>query len=623
MDMVIGYLVPRFNCEQVDFDIIKKDLDRLKIFSISIDETVDLVDKKILMCDENVPLTVPNNFFVKETLCVNKEYAEKNYNHVLDIVLYICKNTKNDTITIRDSILITDEIIEAIINNPNIKKVTLGNKDDVYLLTAEMYEKFKKTEVIEVKTYGVVEELEDNFDNLIGYNSRRNLIGYSDYNDLINNDSFHFSTPLTHEELKYFKYLNKSANVQFKNQNYDILFDSINILRECGHTGDIRISIEEKNDFNSYIFGHLDKIKYFDNVEVYLSGATHSLKDYMKYEKKLIDLIVDAINLSPFEKYLFAYNVVKKFKKYKENEDDKTSARDLYQIFDNEYMVCVGYSKLLGDLLDKLGIESYEESVSVDVGMDNIPNDEKPLPDFVYDEKTGELKEFLTDSAGHARRKIHLVDPKYGIEGYYFADPTWDNSLEKDFYSYALMTADEYVATDRYNYYSFYNLSELLSVHSLEEFYLKINIMIDKRKRINEKDVIQSFYSFFEKFDKEFYDILIAKYGNVLSYNFKLDKELTQSIFLDIGERILEKTNNVILGSTFKEAITVLYRDCYGIKNPEELENTVNKIMEYNKKRHAKCFPKRYKIDQNDNRMVLFNMYNKFDMEDEEPKLGI
>lgn len=44
--------------------------------------------------------------------------------------------------------------------------------------------------------------------------------------------------------------------------------------------------------------------------------------------------------------------------------------------------------------------------------------------------------------------------------------------------------------------------------------------------------------------------------------------------------------------------------------------------MQYNKERHAKCFPTRYKVDSNDNKMVVLNVYNKFDL-DEEPKLGI
>ena len=305
--------------------------------------------------------------------------------------------------------------------------------------------------------------------------------------------SKNFRDPLTEGELFYLKLINPNCTITISHTDYDNAFKIINRLRDNGHTANIKISITDKNLLNNYIFSNIDKIKYTKDIEVYLVGKTFSLTDYMKYEKKLLDLIMPAINLSPFEKYLFAYNVTKKFKKYNENEENKTSARDLYQIIDNKFMVCVGYSKLLGDLLDKLGIENYVDSVSVDIGLDDIPNENKPLPDFVYDEKKGTMKELETIPAGHFRRKIHLVDPKYGIDGYYFADPTWDNDMEHDAYNHALMTEEEYIALDRYNYYNVSSgIVELFFVHSLEEFYLKINNYLDRKSNKTEVDVVGS-----------------------------------------------------------------------------------------------------------------------------------
>ena len=286
-------------------------------------------------------------------------------------------------------------------------------------------------------------------------------------------------------------------------------------------------------------------------------------------------------------------------------------------------MVCVGYSKLLGDLLNKLGIESYEDSVVVDTGLDIISsNDDKPLPDFIYDEKTGDLKEVMTEGAGHARRKIHLVDPKYGIDGYYFADPTWDNDMKHDTYNYALMTEEEYIGTDRYNYYSVVlGTRELFFIHSLEEFYFKINFYLDKNRKKSEVDVLSSLLDEFSKLDREFYQSFISKYGEIKTFSYTYSKEQIQDRLLDIGERILQKTDNIVDGKLFKEGIYSLYKRAYGLSG-EELEIKVNEIMEYNKKRHAVCFPTRYKIDRDDNRMILHNMYNKFDI-DIEPKLGV
>lgn len=621
MEIIKGYYVPKFNCKEISTDKIKECLDELKVAKITVDGSLLFPDKKILMCDIDNPVMFVDNFFYNRSICIDASYFELHKKEIVELVAYICRNTKEDRIKIDDSILITEEVINAILSNSNLKEVTLGSKEDVFTLTEDMYKRFKESSITSVMTYGVDESLKDNFDSLIGYNYKRNLIGFDDYESLQKKDKMFLYQPLSDEEMSNLKYINKNAEISFSSTDYDNTFKCLNRLRECGHTGLIVISIEEKNALNNYLFSHLDMIKNTDNVEVRLMGTNHSLTTYMKYEKKLIDLILPAINLSPFEKYLYAYNVAKKFKKYNENEEDKTSARDLYQIFDNEYMVCVAYSKLLGDLLDKLGIENYDESVSVDIGLDGIPNEAKPLPDFIYDEKTGELKELQTERAGHARRKVHLIDPKYGIDGYYFTDPTWDNDMEHDAYSHALMTEEEYIGLDRYNYYSISGFSEFFFIHSLEEFYLKINIYLDKNNRATEVSVIRSLLTHFENMDNEFYQMIISRYPDLEKASTKCSKEEIQDILLDMGERILQKSDNLVDGQKFKEGITALYRDTEGLTG-EELETKVNEIMEYNKKRYAKCFPTRYKVDKNENKMVILNINNKFDLE-EQPNLRI
>lgn len=617
---VQGYKNANFGCKLVNHQMIREHLDDYEILKISLDGTLLYPDKEILMCDSAQPMSYVNNFFIGKTLCIDKTYAEANMKEVLDTIIFICTNTKHNSIAIDDSCLINDDVLNAIISNPNIKTVSLGCAEDVFVLTEKLYEKFKGTNVEVVKTKAVVESLRENFDNLIGYNTHRNLIGFDNYDSLIKKDVIFFNKELSEDEIFYLKFLNPTCEVNFKYTDYSNVFRCIDRLRSNGHTGKLVISIDHKNDLNSYLFNNIKNITNFDNIEVNLVGTVHSLSDYIKYEKKLIDLILPAINFSPFEKYLYAYNQAKKFKKYKENNDDKTSARDLYQIFDNEYMVCVAYSKLLGDLLEKLGIESYEDSVSVDVGLDGIPNEDKPLPDFIYDEKTGELKELKTEGAGHARRMVHLTDPKYDIDGYYYADPTWDNNMEHDTYNYALMTQEEYIGLDRYNYYRMLSVSELFFVKTLEDFYLKINIYLDKNRKKNELEVVRSLLNVFEEIDNEFYIYLINKYPEIDKYRKDFTNGEIQDILLDMGERIVQKSNNLVDGHVFKEGITALY-SC-SISNEEELQTKVNEVMEYNKKRHKVCFPTRYKVDSNDNRMAILNMYNKFDL-DEEPKLSI
>lgn len=622
MNIVPGYKISAYGCILVNSEILKSQLEDFKINKISLDGTLIYPDKRILMCDSSQPMSYVDSIFLKKTLCIAKEYFAKNTQSVLDTIIFICSNTKESKLILNDTVLINDEIIDAILNNPNLEEVTLGNEDDKFILTVDLYNKFKNSNIKCVKTDLIDEELREEFDPLIGYNTRRNLIGYDNYDALIKNTSKSIKVPLNEEELFYLKFINSSSEITIKHVDYDNVFKIITRLRDCGHKGKISISITDKNLLNNYIFSNMHKVKYFDDVEVFLHGQTIDLVDYVKYEKKLLDLIMPAVNLSPFEKYLFAYNVTKKFKKYNENNADKRSARDLYQIFDSEYMVCVGYSNLLGDLLDKLGIENYRDSVLIDIGLDQIPNEDKPLPDYIYDEKTSDLKELKTISVGHDRRKIHLVDPKYGINGYYFTDPTWDNVMEHDAYNHALMTEEEYISLDRYNHYDSINSTrELFFIHSLEEFYFKINFYLDRESKKTEEDVLKHLLDVLKGLDNEFYSDLCRKYERLDSSLKRFTKEEIQNLLLDIGERILQKSDNLIDGRLFKEGITALYREIDGLSG-EELENKVNETMEYNKKRHSLCFPTRYKVDRNDNSVVLFNRYNKFDL-DNEPKLSI
>lgn len=621
MEYIQGYKHSKFNCKEISIDEIKRCLDELKVDKITIDGCILFPDKKILMCDIDNPIMFVNNIFYYNSICVDNSYAKTHQKEIEELFVYICRNTKEERISIDDSILVTEDVINALLSNPNLKEVTLGNRDDVFVLTEDLYKRFKDSSINSVMTYGVDENLKENFDSLIGYNYKRNLINFDNYEKLQKSENMYLHNPLTDEEIGYLKYLNKNAKVNFSFDDYDNIFKCFNILRENEHSGLVIINVKEKNSFNNYLFSHLDMIKSFDNVKVSLDNGDYDLVTYMKYEKKLIDLILPAINLSPFEKYLYTYNVVKKFKTYKENKEDLTSSRDLYQILDNEYMVCVGYSHLLGDLLDKLGIENYDESVRVDLGLEGIPNDDRPLPDYIFDEKTGELKELQTEGGGHARRKVHLIDPKYEIDGYYFTDPTWDNDMEHDTYNFALMTEEEYIGIYRYNYYSIVSVNEFFFIHSLEEFYLKINMYLDKNNNSSEADIIRGLMNYFEKLDNEFYRMLINKYPDIEKNITNYTKEDIQNILLDIGERILQKSDHLVDGKTFRNGITALYRETKGL-NGEELDIKVNEIMEYNKERHIKCFPTRYKIDKDDNKMVILNLYNKFDL-DEQPRLGI
>ena len=119
---------------------------------------------------------------------------------------------------------------------------------------------------------------------------------------------------------------------------------------------------------------------------------------------KTLDLFVEDIknsDLSPYERYVAVYDIVKSFKEYKDypcNENQKTElydqSRSIYLIMQNDYMVCVGYANLLHSLLKRVGINSVS-----------------------YAWHEGE----------HRLNYIKIKDEKYGIDGIFKSDPTNDN----------------------------------------------------------------------------------------------------------------------------------------------------------------------------------------------------
>lgn len=612
-----AYEYGNFKCKKVDLDYLLEYLEEFKIFAVELDPTLTIQDRRVLYCDYENPITYSEGFFYSNTLCINEKYYRENKEKIDNLIGKIVRSNTNDKFEVGSTGLINDGVIQAVYDNEKIEQLVLGNNDDIYYLDKRVYDKLHGTHVKSVRTKGVSDELKEDFSEFVEYNNRRNLISFYNYEYLSTTGSIFLSDTLSAEELENLKYLNSSAKVDIRFPKCFNVIEIINGLNKVGHKGSIEINIEKKNDFNNYIFEHLGELKNVSRVTMSGSAEQVDLSTYLKYEKRLLDMVIPALNLSPFERYLYAYNIVKQFKQYKENEEDKQSSRNLYKLLDNEFMVCVGYSHLLGDLLDKLGIENYDYSVAIDIGLDYVPQDVTVLPEYVINPKTNEKQEVKTEVGNHARRKINLVDPKYGIDGYFYADPTWDNDLQHDTYNYALMTSDEYIGIDRYNYFSRYTSSELFFVHSLEEFYQKLNILLDKNPKKIVVDYISSLFFELKTLDSVFYAEMKEKYPNVDSYKLKdASKEEIQNILLELGERIIGKANNFVSGEKYKEAIEVLYREKYGM-DPTKVEEAVLETIEYNKKRQTKAFPTRYKVDKNDTEMVVLNAVNKFDLGEE------
>ena len=463
----------------INIDDIRDNINSFSFAKIWIEPYFNVGDKVLWkFTDAEHPVVEGKTFFTDRFLGISQEYYNKNKAKLDELFLYIASHINSEMFMLDDETLNLD-MVRAVSKNPYIKRLYLGDYRSDHELTVEEYELLKDSSIEKIECKSVALELRDIYGGKISSNNKRTLIGYSNYADVIEKDSFKFDSSLSDAEIENLKYVKEGIKIEFaNNQDFENIFKIVNRLESLNKKCNYLIKVQAKgeydykNAFNAFVFSHSD---YLNNDRITVGVGlleTYPLVDYVKYEKRLIELIKPAMNLSPFERYLYAYNVTKQFKKYKENKEAKDASRDLYQVLDGEYMVCVGYATMLHDLLTKLGINNSFYSVTVDTGFDKVANDALVIPDDV--EVTQE---------GHARLKVNIVDPKYEIDGIYFADPTWDNEMDIDVYNFSAMTPNEYNGMYRYNYLFFYNVDELLFASSIEEFYQKANMWIDKKTK--------------------------------------------------------------------------------------------------------------------------------------------
>ncbi len=109
--------------------------------------------------------------------------------------------------------------------------------------------------------------------------------------------------------------------------------------------------------------------------------------------------IINEGELSPTEKLLYAYDIIKSFG-YNESSVNSNDSRYIPEIIQTGNIVCVGYSSFIEQILKELDIPTAKISVSV-------KKDDKLF--------------------GHARNVVRVDDDKYNIHGLYAFDTTWDS----------------------------------------------------------------------------------------------------------------------------------------------------------------------------------------------------
>ena len=158
--------------------------------------------------------------------------------------------------------------------------------------------------------------------------------------------------------------------------------------------------INSKNIFIHYqeYGGDID-INTLYNTSCQINYITNKIKKY---------------NLSPLEKVIMVYDIVKNNFYHKEEENENyLISRSLDNVLNSDYIVCVGYIAIINAMLKNLNINARSIICK-------------------------------TKKEKHCRSIIHLVDKKYNIDGVYVLDPTWDSKKSNlndtiDKYNYFLM----------------------------------------------------------------------------------------------------------------------------------------------------------------------------------------
>lgn len=440
---------------------------------------------------------------------IDKDFFEKYKDIIIDEIRQkIIKETPYNFIVINKYILST-ELLKHIIKKYSGQRLIFKDTS----LTDEQIELLKKNHIY-------ADEIKEGIKKSISSN-----IAYSFYtfDDIEKCGNIVINSQIKDEEIDNFKGINDLIitidNIEeYEEEYYQKIIKILNKFEKINTKLTIRIECEKRSIFDKYITQINPKnINLFINNDFY----DYPLNEFIN-EEQLLESMVKNINNSsctPFEKYIAVYNIVKNFKPYKEVEDDENNdlSRDIRYILKNDYMVCVGYSKLFRELLDKVGIESTIYNTSVDTSYDEgFTLEDKPI-----------------DLCKHARVIVNLTDKKYNINGFYISDPTWDNNYDIDKYSNMIMPFDYMQKSKRL--FKLEELDYIFDVHSVKEFNYKIKLLFDKK--LSQKNNSKKGYQ--NPIKDTYYEIIYLITHTIKKIDYNKYKEINE-----IWDNLLYKEND-------------------------------------------------------------------------------
>lgn len=303
------------------------------------------------------------------------------------------------------------------VDKSKVKKI--GDVTEVYLNKfSDLFSKDGIKEIIfnsmSTFSHGNIKLLNDMYDAVI------NNYSYNEIIEMLNKNDITFFSLAIHSINYAKRTLDLIKNIDFCNEihficNSDNLLEALSLCEKINVPVVIdgtSISLEK---YQKILDGYnLSKISN-NNILVHYQEYGNDIDINTLYDTSCqinyITMKIKQYNLSPLERLIMVYDIVKNNFYHKEINENYLISRTLDNVLNSDYIVCVGYIALINAILKNLDINA------------------KPIFCQAKDGK-------------HCRGIVYLNDEKYNINGVYILDPTWDSKRSS--------TSDK---LDRYNYF--------------------------------------------------------------------------------------------------------------------------------------------------------------------------
>ena len=382
-----------------------------------------------LLLDCNGKTTISNNFrkklqkvFIEN---VSKNIEELSYsNRILDnIELSLFPNLKEVSIKDAGEIISKNEL-EKFLKRSNIEEFNTDGKFDDDILKDGIFMD------VEGDKYGVYNDKKISSGNFFykEFINRYNIYSQNPYENIdtiikvIEDGKNKFEIDENKDIMVYDKIKDiekketSNSIIQYNVSKKMIKLKNINKIEDAQrvidsfvnsnyYISDVILELENKTYSDMIKLKHLEKeynlkIEYNNSYEKITADEFITMRATLDYYKSLIE----DKNLSPLEKATFGYDIIKSFVYNEVKEDEnKSISRNIHSIIESGNIVCVGYASFYAELMKEIGINGYAFGTAVPIDGENF---------------------------GHERVLLKIEDPKYGIDGTYAFDPTWDSARD-------------------------------------------------------------------------------------------------------------------------------------------------------------------------------------------------